>query len=68
MWEYLAAGTAVSNWENQGIGNYQGAYKQADPLEHMPLKGPTQAELDKHEALNNAWEAYLITRKLIGVK
>lgn len=40
-------------------------------LEHLtldePLKGPTNRELGKHEALKNAWEEYQSIRKLVGL-
>jgi hypothetical protein len=35
---------------------------------HTPKQGPTNHELNTHESLRNSWEAYMITRNLIGLK
>ena len=30
-------------------------------------EGPREVDLRKHESLKNSWEAYLITKKLLGI-
>ena len=35
---------------------------------HTILPGPTNNELNEHESLREAWDAYKVIRKLIGLK
>lgn len=32
------------------------------------IKAPTRQELEKYPSLKNAWEEYLVTRKLLGLE
>lgn len=34
---------------------------------HTPIPGPTPSQLETYPALKNSWDAYLLTKKLIGL-
>ena len=37
-------------------------------LYDLTIKAPTRQELEEHPSLKNAWEEYLVTRKLLGLE
>lgn len=37
-------------------------------LHDLTIKAPTRQELEEYPSLKNAWEEYLVTRKLLGLE
>lgn len=37
-------------------------------LYDLTIKAPTRQELEEYPSLRNAWEEYLVTRKLLGLE
>jgi len=65
---YMDCATYISYiWDGHVWNRYNPDYKAVDPIDEHEFIPPTPAQLNKHPALKEVWEEFLIIKKLLGI-